>query len=167
MYGNTWFIPLPAGSKVALEDYYGELAADAVAKGFRYLKFDPWRQTGRDTFVPRKDARQIKKIVGAVRDAVGDKVELMIEVHGRLSPEDAIRAARNMEEFNPYWIEEPICPELSVDALTRVRIASRIPVASSDLDAMKIPIPMVDADRAVRLAERTLRSGGPALAACR
>jgi galactonate dehydratase len=132
IYGNTWFIPQPAGSKVDIADYYGKQAADAVAKGFRHLKFDPWRHTGSDTFVPRKDARQVKAIVGAVRNAVGDDVELLIEVHGRLSPEDAIQAARDMEEFNPYWIEEPICPELSVDALARVRNAIKIPVASGE-----------------------------------
>jgi len=53
-------------------------------------------------------------------------------VHGRLSPEDAIQAARDLEEFRPYWFEEPIPPEASVDALARVRNAIKIPVASGE-----------------------------------
>ena len=132
VYGNTWFVKQPADSKVNQLDFYARLAQDTVAKGFRALKFDPWRDPGSDIFVPRKDARQVKETVRAIREAVGDDVELCIEVHGRLSPEDAIRAARDLEEFNPYWIEEPICPEASVDALARVRNAINIPVAAGE-----------------------------------
>lgn len=132
VYGNTWFIPYPSDSNENVLDYYGRLAAEAVAKGFKHLKFDPWRHTGSDAWVPRKDARLVRDIVGAVRAAVGDDVELLIEVHGRLSPEDSIQAARDIEEFNPYWFEEPIPPECSVDALARVRNAIKIPVASGE-----------------------------------
>jgi galactonate dehydratase len=67
-----------------------------------------------------------------VREAVSDEEELLIEVHGRLSPEDAIQAPRDLEEFRPYWFEEPICPECSVDELARVRNAIKIPVASGE-----------------------------------
>ena len=110
VYGNTWFVAQPPDSKLRRLDYYSTLAADTVASGFEYLKFDPWRDTGSDLFVPRKDARQIKETVRAIRQGAGDEVELLIEVHGRLSPEDAIQAARDLEEFRPYWIEEPIPP---------------------------------------------------------
>ena len=130
--GNTWFVAQPPDSKLDRLDYYSKLAADTVASGFKYLKFDPWREFGSDLFVPRKDARQVKEIVRAIRQGAGDEVELCIEVHGRLSPEDAIQAARDLEEFRPYWFEEPIPPEASVDALARVRNAIRIPVASGE-----------------------------------
>jgi len=63
---------------------------------------------------------------------VGDEVELLIEMHGRFSPEDAIQAARELEEFRPFWIEEPIPPECSVEALVRVRESTRIPVAAGE-----------------------------------
>ena len=133
VYGNTWFgEPQPADSKLDKIDWYAHLAAKAAAKGFKYLKFDPWIYPGSDLFVSRKDARQVKALVRAIRQAVGDEVELCIEVHGRLSPEDAIQAARDLEEFRPYWFEEPIPPEASVDALARVRNAIRIPVAAGE-----------------------------------
>ena len=133
VYGNTWFGQAqPPDSKLSKIDWYAKLAADAVAKGFQLLKFDPWIDPGSDLFVDRKDARRVKDIVRAIRQAVGDEVELCIEVHGRLSPEDAIQAARDLEEFRPYWFEEPIPPEASVDALARVRNAIKIPVASGE-----------------------------------
>ena len=133
VYGNTWFgEPQPPDSKLGKIDWYAHLAAKAAAQGFKYLKFDPWIYPGSDLFVSRKDARQVKALVRAIRQAVGDEVELCIEVHGRLSPEDAIQAARDLEEFRPYWFEEPIPPEASVDALARVRNAIRIPVAAGE-----------------------------------
>ena len=133
VYGNTWIgTPQPPDSKLNKIDWYAKLAADTVAMGFGNLKFDPWIDPGTDLFASRKDAKRAKDIVRAIREAVGDEVELCIEVHGRLSPEDAIQAARDLEEFRPYWLEEPIPPEASVDALARVRNAIRIPVASGE-----------------------------------
>lgn len=87
---------------------------------------------GTDYFIDRKDMRWAKECVKVVREAVGDEVELLIEMHGRFSPEDAIQAARELEEYRPYWIEEPICPDCSVDALARVRSSTRIPVAAGE-----------------------------------
>ena len=133
VYGNTWLgTPQPANSKLSRIDWLAKVAAETVGKGFRNLKFDPWIDPGSDLFVSRKDGRHAKEIVRAIREAVGDEVELCVEVHGRLSPEDAIRAARDIEEFRPYWFEEPIPPEASVDALARVRNAIKIPVASGE-----------------------------------
>ena len=133
VYGNSWIrTQQPPGSNLSQIDWIARVAADTVASGFPALKFDPWLHTGSDNFVPRKDAKQVKALVRAIREAVGDDVELCVEVHGRLSPEDAIQAARELEEFRPYWMEEPIPPEASVDALARVRNAIKIPVASGE-----------------------------------
>jgi galactonate dehydratase len=131
VYGNIWFAPTTK-TRASAPDVYGKLAENAVAKGFKLLKFDPWWDPGSDIFVPRKDAQRVKDIVRAVKEVAGDEGELLIEVHGRLSPEDAIQAARDLEEFRPYWFEEPICPECSVDELARVRNAIKIPVACGE-----------------------------------
>src|SRR6185503_4873145 len=42
------------------------------------------------------------------REAVGPSVDLLIEVHRRLAPMHAIRLAREMERFRPFWYEEPV-----------------------------------------------------------
>ena len=132
-YGNSWIRnQQPAGSNLSMIDWLAKVAADTVASGHTALKFDPWLYMGSDNFVPRKDARWVRDLVRAIRESVGDEVELCVEAHGRLSPEDAIQAARDIEEFRPYWLEEPIPPEASVDALARVRNAIRIPVASGE-----------------------------------
>ena len=67
----------------------------------------------------------------AVREAVGPNVDLCIEVHGRLSPANAIRIGKRLEEFNPFFYEEPIPPE-NMDSLALVARAVNIPIATGE-----------------------------------
>ena len=60
----------------------------------------------------------------AVREAVGDDVEMLIEVHGRLAPHEAIRMGNALEEFRPFWFEEPVPPE-NIDAMAKVSAGSQ------------------------------------------
>ena len=124
VYNNAWYL-----SARSLEDY-AKLAQQAVAQGFRHLKWDPF--WGYDIFIDSDQMRRAKECVRIVREAVGNEVELLIEMHGRFSPDTAIRIARELEEYNPYWIEEPIPPNCTVDALAKVSASTRIPVASGE-----------------------------------
>ena len=67
----------------------------------------------------------------AVREAVGEDVELIIEAHGRLAPTDAIRIGNAMEEYRPYAYEEPVPPE-NLDALEKVAHSVSIPIATGE-----------------------------------
>jgi len=58
--------------------------------------------------------------VRSVRQGVGADVDLLIEVHRRLAPSHAIRVARMIEEFDPFWYEEPVSSQ-NVDALAEAR----------------------------------------------
>ncbi len=49
--------------------------------------------------------------MAAVREAVGPDIDLMIEMHGRFSPDTAAQIAVALEPFAPRWIEEPVPPE--------------------------------------------------------
>ncbi len=66
--------------------------------------------------------------VAAVREAVGDTVDLLIEYHGRFYPEAAVRAGRALDGFHPRFMEEPVLPELC-DALAEFRKFVETPVA--------------------------------------
>ena len=44
----------------------------------------------------------------AVREAVGPEIDLLIEVHRRLAPMHAVRVARQLEPYQPFWYEEPV-----------------------------------------------------------
>ena len=110
-----------------------ELAAEhaqaEVAAGFTALKGDPFAHQGIYT-TPASERDALAK-VEAVRRAVGDDVELLIEVHGRLTPDEAIRIGEALTEFRPFWYEEPIPPQ-NVDAMVRVSQALNIPLATGE-----------------------------------
>jgi galactonate dehydratase len=122
-YGNGWF----SGAKTA-EDF-ARKAKEAVAMGFRGLKWDPFGSAYLE--MDRAARNRTIEIVEAVRAAVGPDIDLMIEVHGRLNVPTAIAMARALARFEPRWFEEPVPPE-SIDALADVRANSPIPIASGE-----------------------------------
>src|SRR5207302_6964590 len=79
----------------------------------------------------RKDRLHCVSLVEAVRAAVGPDVELLIEMHGRFSPATAIRIARDLEPFEPSWVEEPV-PADNLKALAKAARHIRIPVATGE-----------------------------------
>ena len=105
---------------------YARLAKEMVDKGATALKFDPMQ--GCDYFIDREQTKQVVEAIRLVREAVGDDVELLIDVHGRLSPNNAVKLAQEVEQYRLYWWEEPIPTDASVDDLARVASAINIPV---------------------------------------
>src|SRR5436305_1668540 len=75
--------------------------------------------------------RAAEQIVAAGRQAVGDEVELMIEVHGRLSVGCAIEMGRRLAPYRPAWLEEPVTPH-SLDLLLEVKQALDMPIAAGE-----------------------------------
>jgi galactonate dehydratase len=122
-YGNGWF----SGAKTA--DDFAKKAKEAVAMGFRGLKWDPFGSAYLE--MDRPSRNRTIEIVEAVRAAVGPDIDLMIEVHGRLNVPTAIAMARALARFDPRWFEEPVPPE-SIDALADVRANSPIPIAAGE-----------------------------------
>lgn len=73
--------------------------------------------------------------VAAAREAVGDGVELMLDVNCPWSVEEAMRIGRKLERFNLRWLEEPVWPPEDYAGLARVRRAVNISIASGENDA--------------------------------
>lgn len=66
-----------------------------------------------------------------VREAVGDDVDILVEIHRRLLPREAIALGREIEPYRPMWYEDPLRPE-SFDAMAEVQRAIGIPVATGE-----------------------------------
>lgn len=75
--------------------------------------------------------------VGAVRRAFGGEVDILLDANGgwRSAPE-AIGALQRLEEFRPYWIEEPVRAD-NLAAMARIAEAVAIPVATGELEATR------------------------------
>ncbi len=115
-----------------------ERAAEYVAMGFTAVKFDP---VGPYTVL---DPRQLslealersERFVRAIREAVGNRADLLVGTHGQMTPSSAIRLARRLEPYDPLWLEEPVPPERP-ELMARVAQATTIPIATGERLATK------------------------------
>ena len=122
-YANGWY-----GGALTPEGY-AERAKEAVAAGYRGLKVDPFG-TAWKTMTP-DERRESEAIVAAIRGAVGEDVELMVEMHGRLAFSVALEMADRLAAYHPTWIEEPVAHE-KLDLLHELRQRTAIPVAAGE-----------------------------------
>lgn len=122
-YANGWY----GGARTPHD--YAARAREAVERGYRALKFDPFGTAWKEMSPEETDAAV--DLVAAVRNEVGPSVGLMIEFHGRLSVGMAIDMIRRLEPFKPVWCEEPVAPE-SIDLLLQVKRNSVQPIAAGE-----------------------------------
>jgi galactonate dehydratase len=69
--------------------------------------------------------------VGRYREAVGKEVDLCVEIHRRLTPSEAIVLAKGIEQFHPFFYEDPILPD-NFDAMGLVAQHIEIPIATGE-----------------------------------
>jgi galactonate dehydratase len=106
-----------------------DLAHEVVARGYTALKvvFVPYSEP----LMGRQYVNQFSKMFEKLRIAVGDNIDIMIDFHGRTSPAMAIQYIHSIEDFSPYFCEEPVPPE-NIPALRQVREAVRVPIATGE-----------------------------------
>ncbi len=120
VYANGWY-----NDCVEPEQWY-ERTKQVVSRGYSALKFDPFGAYF--DWIDAEGIRLALERVKAVRDAAGDRVDLLIEHHGRFNPNSAIAVARALEQFDPLFAEEPVHPE-NIEGLAKYRRATRLRVA--------------------------------------
>ena len=124
VYANGWSGGNPTPDSLA------ERASEVIEAGFTALKFDPipgrWR-----TYVSKDVEDAAVENVRAVREAVGPDVDILVEMHRRLAPMHAVRIAHEIEQYRPFWYEEPILAE-NIPALASVRQKINIPVVTGE-----------------------------------
>lgn len=91
---------------------------DFLDRGYRAVKM----KVGRDD--PREDVER----VAAVRRLVGPGVPLMLDANQKWTPGEAVRRAKLLEPFDPYWLEEPVLAD-DREGHVHVRRGTSIPVA--------------------------------------
>lgn len=123
VYGNG-FISGNASPKE-----FADAAVQTVDKGFLALKFDPFGGAG--PTITRTNLEKAKSRIGSIRDAVGDDIDLMIEAHGRFNTRTALKIAKEIEKYDPFWFEEPV-PEEDIISMSEVRKGSQVPIATGE-----------------------------------
>ena len=108
---------------------------DAKKQGFTAVgHLTPFLDEPRDVPYFKTHANKMHdaiETVGRYRDAVGNDVDLCIEIHRRLTPSEAIVLARGIEQYHPFFYEDPILPD-SFDAMALVAQNIHIPIATGE-----------------------------------
>ena len=104
-------------------------AQTVIARGYSAIKvvFVPYSEPLEGLPTVRKFAR----VFQSLREAVGEHIDIMVDFHGRTTPAMAVQYIRAIEEFSPWFCEEPVPPE-NVDSLLEVRQSVRIPIATGE-----------------------------------
>lgn len=69
--------------------------------------------------------------IAALREVVGKDIDIAIDFHGRVSPPMASILCRELEQFHPLFIEEPVLPE-NVDAMAKLAQKTTVPIATGE-----------------------------------
>ena len=123
IYVNGWF----AGAKEPEE--FAEKAKQAVKRGVTAMKWDPFGKSYLDISNAALD--KALRCIAAVREAVGNSVDLLIEGHGRFNIPTGIKIAKELERFKPMFFEEPTPPD-SLEALKAVRDKSPVAISAGE-----------------------------------
>lgn len=110
-----------------------ERAAEYVARGFTAVKFDP---AGPYTVMgghqpSRSRLSRSVDFMRLLREAVGDRADLLFGTHGQFTSSGAIRLAAQLAPFDPLWFEEPVPPD-DLAGMARVAAGTSVPIAAGE-----------------------------------
>jgi len=108
---------------------------DAKKKGFTAVgHLTPFLDESRDVRYFKTHADKIQDAIDTVRryrEAVGNDVDLCLEIHRRLSPAEAVALATGIEPYHPFFYEDPILPD-NLDAMDLIARKIKIPIATGE-----------------------------------
>lgn len=122
-YANGWYRTERTPEAIA------EAARGVVALGYTALKIDPFGAAWR--VQDRREEDLSIAIVAAVREAIGDEVDLFVEGHCRFSVSTALRLADRLADYRPGWFEEPVA-HTDIGAMVEVARRSPVPIATGE-----------------------------------
>ncbi len=122
-YANGWY------TVERTPEEFHAAARRVVDRGYKALKVDPFGEGFYE--MERSEKRLAISLVEAIRDAVGPDVEILVEMHGRFSPATAIELSRDLEPFQPSWVEEPVPPD-NMEMMAKAAAKMMIPVATGE-----------------------------------
>lgn len=161
----TYLYPLPHHDLQAFwtsPEMAAESALDCVTRGYTAVKVDPaGPYTMRGGHMPAmSDISMSVAFCRAIREAVGDRADLLFGTHGQFTTAGAIRLGQALEPFSPLWYEEPVPPD-NIAAMARVADAVRIPVATGERLTTKAEFAAILQAGAAAILQPALgRSGG-------
>ncbi|WP_428937159.1 mandelate racemase/muconate lactonizing enzyme family protein [Fontivita pretiosa] len=111
-----------------------KLAKECIADGHKYFRIGP--ASDGNIFRSRASIRRLIAQLRAVRQAVGDQIELMVDIHARFTPDEAAWFLREVEPLGMFVVEDPVRAE-HMHAYRNIRQLSAVPIAAGEQWANK------------------------------
>lgn len=112
----------------------GELAESLLAEGITAMKiwpFDRYVQKSNGQFISAQDLEAGTRPFREIREAVGNKMDIALELHNNWNLPAAIQISRAVEEYSPMWFEDCITMN-NLDALRELKRSTNVPVCASE-----------------------------------
>ncbi|MBE9606120.1 mandelate racemase/muconate lactonizing enzyme family protein [Acetobacteraceae bacterium H6797] len=125
----------PYDDQVAFMNDAGRLAESLVAEGYSAMKiwpFDVYAPATGGHLINLEDLKKGLEPFRKIRAAVGDKIEIMCELHSLWGTQPAIRICRALEDYGVFWAEDPICKMDDTATLADLRRQTRTPICGSE-----------------------------------
>jgi L-alanine-DL-glutamate epimerase-like enolase superfamily enzyme len=111
-----------------------ELARSLLEQGITGMKiwpFDPYAEQSGGHYISAQDLDRALEPFRRIRDAVGDAMDIMVELHSLWDFPMARTICAALEPFRPLWIEDPLKAD-NIDALAELARSTRVPIAASE-----------------------------------
>jgi L-alanine-DL-glutamate epimerase-like enolase superfamily enzyme len=146
---------------------YAEATREAMAAGFDAVKVDPigidqdgeWMSWNTRGLLKRSQIRLAAARVEAIRDAGGEDLDIIIELHSLTDANTSIQLGRELERFNCFYFEEPTQP-LNPALFTDIARNVRIPLAAGERMHSRWGFRPFLEDRSVRIIQPDLCNTG-------
>ena len=112
----------------------GALAEDLLSEGFTAMKIWPFDQFVGKTngqFISREDLETGTEPFRKIREKTGNRMDVMVEMHSLWNLPSAVRVAKSVEPYEPFWFEDPV-PMDNIDALAEFRHSTPIATTASE-----------------------------------
>jgi galactonate dehydratase len=125
----------PYDDQIAFTRDAGALAESLLSEGFSAMKiwpFDTYAEASGGQLITLPDLKAGLEPFRKLRAAVGNRIEVMCELHSLWNTTSAIRICRALEDYGVLWAEDPIMKMDDVEALTDLRRQTRTPICGSE-----------------------------------
>lgn len=115
-------------TRVAMADGYNAIKVDPIIYSNQQDGKGPWKITGP---LEKKVVQTVYDRVAAMREAGGDDLDIIIEMHSNTDTTAAIQIGQALEDLRIFYYEEPVHP-LNVENFTEIKSKVNIPLASGE-----------------------------------
>ncbi len=164
----------PLHGRTAMEEYTEEFSPESYASRAKEVKREGYTAIKFDLDVPtpytkdynrasgslsNKEAKFLSGLVGRVREAVGEDVDILFDIHWRFNLQSATRIAKSIEKYDVMWLEDPVPPS-NPYLLNLIAEATTTPIATGENLYTRYGFREVNASKVRIVTPDALKAGG-------